>query len=75
MKSWENDNVFIEYDNGKHIIDVADLKTLEVCTTINGSNEQILNAWESIQRVFDKDTTMDNVKKIIKDNDITLWSK
>lgn len=75
MKSWENDNVFVEYDNEKHIIDIADLKTLEVCTTMNASNEQILNAWESIQRVFNKDTVLQDVKKIIKDNDITLWSK
>lgn len=75
MKSWENNNVFVEYDNEKHIIDIANLKTLEVCTTLGSNQEQILNAWESILRVFDENTTMDNVKKIIKDNDITLWSK
>lgn len=75
MKSWENKHVFVEYDNEKHIIDIADLKTLEACTTLGSNQEQILNAWESILRVFNEHTTMDNVKKIIKDNDITLWSK
>ena len=75
MKSWENNNVFVEYDNEKHIIDIADLKTLEVCTTLGSNQEQILNAWESIQRIFNERTTFAEVKKVIKDNDITLWSK